>query len=292
MFEADRTVAHDAMVDPEVAKQIQSLRSHGWGAKRIARELGIARNTTRRYLRLGVAALVQERPEARALSAEERSRAVELFDKVSEGNAVVVHRELVREGAEACVRTVQRVVADRRREKHAGIVATVRYETAPGHQMQIDFGQKQVWVGTALTTVHLLVATLSYSRRVFVKAFLGERTAEWLDGIAAAFHRFGGSVQTLLCDRARCLVAFDRPSNWGGRLHAGAAAVLSRLVSRTAGLRGLPGPHEGQGRERGEVRQAQRAGRPPVRIRCTNPVVPQAATDVRLGWCRARGISA
>jgi hypothetical protein len=28
--------------------------------------------------------------------------------------------------------------------------------------------------------VHLLVATLGYSRRVFVKAFLGERTAECL----------------------------------------------------------------------------------------------------------------
>jgi hypothetical protein len=42
---------------------------------------------------------------------------------------------------------------------------------------------------------------------VFVKAFLGERTGEWLDGIAAAFRRFGGVTQVMLCDRARCLVA-------------------------------------------------------------------------------------
>ena len=95
----------------------------------------------------------------------------------------------------------------RRREKRVAAVATVRYETAPGHQMQVDFGQKKVWVGAALVTVHLLVATLSYSRRVFVKAFLGERTAEWLDGMAAAFRHFGGVTQVLLCDRARCLVA-------------------------------------------------------------------------------------
>jgi hypothetical protein len=53
----------------------------------------------------------------------------------------------------------------------------------------------------------VLVATLSYARRVFVKAFLGERTAEWLDGIAAAFRHFGGVPRVLLCDRARCLVA-------------------------------------------------------------------------------------
>lgn len=53
-----------------------------------------------------------------------------------------------------------------------------------------------VWIGDALVTVHLLIATLCYSRR----------TAEWLDGIAAAFRRFGGVTQVLLCDRSRCLV--------------------------------------------------------------------------------------
>jgi transposase len=151
--------------------------------------------------------LEQHRPNARVLDDEQRGRAVALFDEVSEGNAVVVHRELTREGAEASVRTVQRVVAGRRREKHAAAVATVRYETAPGYQTQVDFGQKKIWIGTTLVTVHLLVATLCYSRRVFVKAFLGERTADWLDGIAAAFRRFGGVTQVLLCDRARCLVA-------------------------------------------------------------------------------------
>ena len=207
MTEAPETVALDAMLDPEIVQQIRGLHAQRWGAKRIARELGIARNTVKRYLRGGDAARVQVRPAARALDADKRARAVALFDDVAEGNAVVVHRELRREGPAASVRTVQRVVAERRREKRAAAVATVRFETAPGYQMQIDFGQKQVWLGAALVTVHLLVATLSYSRRVFVKAFLGERTAEWLDGIAAAFHRFGGSTRVLLCDRARCLVA-------------------------------------------------------------------------------------
>jgi transposase len=201
-------MAHpEAVVDPEVAQQIRSLAAQGWGAKRIARELEVARNTVRRYLRGGDAALVQVRPEARALGDAERARAVELFDGVAEGNAVVVHRELARDGAKTSVRTVQRVVAERRREKRAAAVATVRYETAPGHQMQIDFGQKKVSIGEVIVTVHFLVAVLSYSRRVFVKAFLGERTSEWLDGVAAAFRHFGGVVQTLLVDRSRCLVA-------------------------------------------------------------------------------------
>jgi len=96
----------------------------------MARELGIARNTVKQYLRGGAAALVQVRPEARALDAAQRARAGALVDEVATGNAVVVHRELVRAGAEASVRTVQRVVVDRRREEHAAAVATVRGDHA------------------------------------------------------------------------------------------------------------------------------------------------------------------
>jgi hypothetical protein len=54
--------------------------------------------------------------------------------------------------------------------------------------------------------VFLLVAVLSYSRRLFVKAFLQERQDDWREGIAAAFVHFGGSTATILGDNARALV--------------------------------------------------------------------------------------
>lgn len=41
------------MVEAEAVRQMRDLASKGWGAKRIARELGLARNTVRRYLRGG-----------------------------------------------------------------------------------------------------------------------------------------------------------------------------------------------------------------------------------------------
>jgi hypothetical protein len=82
----------------------------------------------------------------------------------------------------------------------------VRVETAPGAQLQIDFGEKRVVIAERPITVFLLVAVLSYSRRVFVKAFLQERQDDWREGIAAAFTHFGGVVQTLLGDNARALV--------------------------------------------------------------------------------------
>src|SRR5207253_3296029 len=96
--------------------------------------------------------------------------------------------------------------APRRRELRALQLATVRYETAPGHQMQVDFGQKRVRIGERTVVVHLLVPVLSYSRRIFVKAFLAERGDDWREGIAEAFRHFGGVPRTVLGDNARALV--------------------------------------------------------------------------------------
>ena len=70
------------------------LASRGVGSKTIAREVGIARNTVRRYLREPVAAEVQVRPAARCLTDEARTTARELYAGVAGGNAVVVKRLL------------------------------------------------------------------------------------------------------------------------------------------------------------------------------------------------------
>jgi transposase len=55
----------------------------------------------------------------------------------------------------------------------------VRVETAPGAQLQIDFKGKRVVIGDTAKRVFLLVAVLSYSRRLVVKAFLQERQDDW-----------------------------------------------------------------------------------------------------------------
>lgn len=200
------SVAEVSMVEPELIRQLRTLHEQGWGARRIARELGMARNTVKRYLKGGVGAETQQRPGAWCLSAEERALALELFDGQAEGNAVVVADLLQERGLEAGVRTVQRVLSRHRAERLAAAVATVRFETEPGHQMQVDFGEKWVWIAGLRTRVHLLAAVLGYSRRIFVKAFLSERQDDWREGIACAFRHFGGVTHTLLGDNARALV--------------------------------------------------------------------------------------
>lgn len=212
------------MVEPEVVRQLRGLAELGWGPKRIARELGLARNTVRRYLREGAAAETQTRPGRRCLDAEAVARAKQLFTTSAEGNAVVVTDELRKDGHDVSTRTVQRLVRSERLERAAAVVATIRFETAPGAQMQIDFGQKRVLIGGVEMVVHLLVAVLSYSRRLFVKAFHAERGDDWREGIAAAFAHFGGVPRELLIDNARALVASRDRATQSVRLHPQFAA--------------------------------------------------------------------
>lgn len=212
-------VAEVPMVEPEVVQQMRTLAARGWGKKRIARTLGVSPNTVKHYLRGGPIAEEQIRPASRRLDDLRRNLAVRLFDGAAEGNAVVVHDLLAGEGVEASVRTVQRAVEEHRRQRRVADLATVRYETAPGHQMQVDFGQRLVRIGGELVRVYLLVAVLSFSRRLFVKAFDAERQDDWLEGIAEAFRHFGGVPATVLGDNAKALVV-DRDRATGAvRFH-------------------------------------------------------------------------
>jgi transposase len=218
--------AEVSMIEPEVVAQIRTLSQLGWGTRRMAKELGVCRKAVKRYLR-GAAAGEQVRPKSRRLDAAGAALAQQLFLDVAEGNAVVVKALLAERGHEVSERTVQRLVAGVRRQRRAADIATARFETGPGAQMQIDFGEKKVRIGERVVVVHLMAAVLGYSRRIFVKAFLAERAEDWREGIAEAFRHFGGVTRTLLVDNTRCLVKGRDVETMSLVLHPG-LAQLSR----------------------------------------------------------------
>ncbi|MBV8092261.1 MAG: transposase [Acetobacteraceae bacterium] len=47
------------------------------------------------------------------------------------------------------------------------------------------------------------VATVGYSRRIYVRAFRHERQSAWLDGMEGAFCHFGGVTEETVFDNAR-----------------------------------------------------------------------------------------
>lgn len=212
------------MLDPEIVVRIRLLQQLRWGSKRIARELGIARNSVRRYLRGGAAAEVQARPKARTLDADQEALARELLDGAAAGNAVVVQRLLAEREVDVPLRTLQRMLEPHRQARRAAQLATVRYETPPGAQLQIDFGEKWIVIGGERTKVHLFVAVLGYSRRIFVRASLSQRQDDWREGLAAAFRTFGGVTRKILIDRAGALVIGQDRETGTAHIHPSFAA--------------------------------------------------------------------
>jgi hypothetical protein len=90
--------------------------------------------------------------------------------------------------------------------QEARALATVRFETPPGQQVQIDFGEKTVEIAGQRVKVYLMTAVLGYSRRLYCRAFLAQRQDDWLEGLEGAFRHFGGLPEEVLCDNASPLV--------------------------------------------------------------------------------------
>lgn len=99
-----------AMQTPEDVQAMLKLASLGWGARKIAAELGCSRNTVRRYLRQGGWQAYRARAREGCLAPHARWLQDRFFQH--RGNCDVVRQDLQREfGLEVSLRTVERAVA-------------------------------------------------------------------------------------------------------------------------------------------------------------------------------------
>ena len=195
----------EVMQTPDEVAAMLRLKSLGWGIKRIARELGCSHMTVRRYVSAGGWVPYRGVGRPRTLAGLE-DWITERFRRHG-GNADVVRQELAAEkGVKLSLRTIEREVAPLRRELEAQARATIRYETPPGRQLQIDFGERRAMIGGENVRIYLFVATLGYSRRLYVRAFRNERQESWFAGLEGAFRHFGGVTEEVLFDNDRGLV--------------------------------------------------------------------------------------
>jgi len=216
-------VRGEEMLQPDEVAAMVRLHDLGWGAKRLSKEFGCARNTVRRYLRAGGAAPFAKPERKSALDGLDDWLRERFFRHA--GNADVIRQDLASElGVVIGLRTVEKRVQCWRRELRAHKRATVRFETPPGHQLQIDFGEVRVWIADEQVRAHLFVATLGYSRRMHIRPSLRERQTDWFEGMEGTFLRFGGVPTEILLDNARALVehhdAATREVRFNARLHA------------------------------------------------------------------------
>jgi transposase len=191
------------MLREDVVREVLARLARGEHVKTIARELGVDKKTIKRWRRRG-----EWRPRTRAA----RPTAVDPYRPflAQRGpevgwNGIVLLRELQTQGFTGGYQQVQRALQPLRTTRRWAARATVRFETGPGEQAQVDFGQLLVWIADVATPVHFFVFTLGFSRRAVAYAYRNERLDTLLDGHERALRHFGGVPLSCLYDNPRTI---------------------------------------------------------------------------------------
>lgn len=219
------SLGEDCMISKERWAEIQRRAAAGETVSAIARALDLDGKTIRASLHKAAWQPYQRAPqETRLLTAhdeflQERAAAVDY-------SAQILYQELRQQrGYTGSYATVRRYIRPLRDAACRADLTWTRFETAPGQQSQIDWGQARLWFGAQPVVRHIFVLTLGFSRRSAYVPSLDEALGSFLDAHETAFEYFGGHTQEHLYDRARtvCHPLTEGGSRWNATFKAFAA---------------------------------------------------------------------
>ena len=106
--------------------------------------------------------------------------------------------------------SVARYVSNFKNEQKVKV--TIRFETTPGYQAQVDWKEKLqlVDIHNAPYTVNIFLITLGYSRMKFVKLTFDRTQTTLFDCLTSAFEFFGGITDEILFDNMKTVVDHAR----------------------------------------------------------------------------------
>ncbi|SCM80999.1 Integrase [uncultured Sporomusa sp.] len=182
---------------------IQEMKQKGMNITQIAEELGRDRKTIRKWLANGIPSkyhrTVIQPSKLEPFKAYIRNR-------MDEGclNAVVILDEIKFQGYDGKLTTLRNYMRPIR-----PIVATKaseRYETLPGQQAQVDWGQFTVhWNGKA-KRIYAFVMVLGYSRMMYLEFTEDEKLETLIGCHTRAMEYFGGRTDICLYDNMKTVV--------------------------------------------------------------------------------------
>jgi transposase len=193
-----------AMITTEVFMDIISLHRQGLSMRAIAKKLGVHRNTVKNHIEGNMfpqyhKAKRQESildPFSQAIDdflAEDDYQATWILDRI---------KKMGYSGSYETVRDYVRSVKERRCR-----LAYARFETEPGLQAQVDWGDYQVANPDGSTsTKHMFLMVLGYSRAMYIE-FVEQCSLEtFLDCHIHAFHYLQGVPGEILYDNMKQVV--------------------------------------------------------------------------------------
>jgi transposase len=186
----------------EGAVEVRVLARQGKKIREIARDLGLSRNTVRRYLRSGDPPAYCRTKARRSKLDPHREYIVRRLTEASPDRlaATVLLRELRERGYSGGVSILKDFMAQVR--PAAAVDPVVRFETRPGEQMQVDWAT----IRRGADRMSVFIATLGWSRAAYVEFVTDERLETWLACHERAFAYFGGVPRTVLYDNLRSVV--------------------------------------------------------------------------------------
>ncbi len=202
------------MLSKERWEQVRQLHAEKVSISQIGRQLDLDRKTVRKMLREDWRPYERE-ARSDTLLAAHGAFLHERAAKVSY-SARILYQELRRDhGYKGSYETVKRfIVPLRERASDSGRLCQRRFETQPGQQSQIDWGQMRTYLRSQPVVVHVFVLTLGYSRRGYYRACANEQLGLFLESHEAAFEHFGGLTREHLYDRPRTVCEPVRGEGW------------------------------------------------------------------------------
>lgn len=201
------------------------MARRGVSIREMAKELGCSRNTVRRYLRNEQAQQYKARtPRATKLDPHKEF----LCERVEAARphwipAVVLLREIQELGYSGGVTQLKEFLNTLR---HQEVEPIVRFETAPGKQLQVDFTH----IRRGRDPLIAFVATLGYSRSSWVHFTTNERADTLCHCLREAFIYFGGVPHHVLFDNASTMmVERDAYGEGRHRWHSGLLSVAEEF---------------------------------------------------------------
>ena len=184
---------------------IMLLHRQGLSQRQIANRLGIHRDTVKHYIANHEAALgiAGRKLQPRTSKLDPFMENIEVWLKEDINyTGTWIYDHLMKMGFDGSYEIVKRKVSAIKEERQR--IAYIRFETEPGRQAQVDFGEFQVDLPDgSIKKLYLFCMILGYSRKQF--AVLTERCdlPTFLECHIAAFAHFGGVPSEILYDRMK-----------------------------------------------------------------------------------------
>lgn len=187
------------MLDKRTIFEIHRLNNEGLSQRRIARELRTTKKTVKKYLENPEQVVTRRVPRPSKLDPF-RDLIDQLLEKDPMVNAPVVLQRIKDGGFDGEI-TILRNYLRKKRGQLKKRQAFIRFESPPGHQMQIDWGHfGSLTYGQTKRKLYALAVTESYSRMLYVYFTHSQKQPCLHQGLIKAFVFFGGTPMHVLVD--------------------------------------------------------------------------------------------